>query len=45
MNEFRKSVLYFNPASAGPRRFHLPVCVGRLTIRDGDITGEIIEFM
>jgi hypothetical protein len=36
-------VLHFNPGSAGPRRFRLPVAVGRLTIVDGRVTGEIIQ--
>lgn len=45
MNELRQGVLYFNPASAGPRRFNLPTCVGKLRIRDGAIAGEIIELM
>ncbi len=43
LNEVRQGVLYFNPASAGPRRFNLPICVGRLRIRNGSITGEMIE--
>lgn len=43
MNEVRNGVLYFNPASAGPRRFKLPICVGRLQISGGKITGEIIN--
>jgi uncharacterized protein len=43
MNEMRNGVLYFNPASAGPRRFKLPICIGKLHIRDGVIAGEIIE--
>ena len=43
LNEVCKGVLYFNPASAGPRRFKLPICVGKLRIRDGRIKGEIIE--
>jgi len=30
--ETRGGVLYFNPGSAGPRRFKLPVCVGRLQV-------------
>jgi uncharacterized protein len=30
--EWKNGVLYFNPGSAGPRRFKLPVSVGRLTI-------------
>jgi uncharacterized protein len=43
LNESRNGVLYFNPASAGPRRFKLPICAGRLHIRDGSISGEILE--
>src|SRR5205823_6058712 len=30
--EFRDGVLFINPGSAGPRRFRLPVSVGRLTV-------------
>lgn len=41
-NEIRDGVLYFNPASAGPRRFRLPVAVGRLWRWHGRIRGEII---
>jgi uncharacterized protein len=40
--ETRGGVLYFNPGSAGPRRFKLPVCVGRLTVEGGGVRGEII---
>jgi hypothetical protein len=36
-------VLYFNPGSAGPRRFKLPVTVGRLTLAGEDLRPEIIE--
>jgi uncharacterized protein len=36
-------VLYINPGSAGPRRFRLPVTVGRLTIEDGRLKPQIIE--
>ena len=36
-------VLYINPGSAGPRRFILPVSVGKLEIRKGKPTSEIIE--
>jgi uncharacterized protein len=35
--ETKNGVLYFNPGSAGPRRFRLPVTVGRLTIKDRNI--------
>ena len=31
--ETKSRVLYFNPGSAGPRRFRLPVTVGRLTCK------------
>jgi putative phosphoesterase len=40
--EFRDGTLYFNPGSAGPRRFRLPVTVGILRIADGKCRGEII---
>jgi hypothetical protein len=35
-------VLYFNPGSAGPRRFKLPITVGQLEIVDGKINGRIV---
>ncbi len=41
--EEREGVLYFNPGSAGPRRFRLPIAVGRLTVAGGRIIGEIVE--
>jgi putative phosphoesterase len=40
--EVKNGVLYFNPGSAGPRRFKLPVSVGRLTIDDGKIDAKIL---
>jgi uncharacterized protein len=43
--EMRDGVLYFNPGSAGPKRFSLPVSVGRLTIGRGGIVGRIIELL
>jgi putative phosphoesterase len=33
--EVRKGVVFFNPGSAGPRRFSLPVTVGFVTVEDG----------
>jgi putative phosphoesterase len=36
-------VLYLNPGSAGPRRFHLPVSVAMLRVEDGAARAEIIE--
>ncbi len=41
--EMKKGVLYFNPGSAGPRRFSLPVSVGRLIVEEGKICGKIIK--
>ena len=41
--EMRSDVLYFNPGSAGPKRFKLPVSMGRLEIEAGKISGKIIE--
>lgn len=38
--EERKGVLYFNPGSAGPRRFSLPVSLGFLEIAEGKVTAE-----
>jgi uncharacterized protein len=39
---YKDGVLYFNPGSAGPKRFKLPVTVGRITIADGVVKGEIV---
>jgi uncharacterized protein len=41
--EKKNRVLYFNPGSAGPRRFHLPVSIGRLMIEAGRVRAELIE--
>jgi uncharacterized protein len=43
--EVRNGVLYFNPGSAGPRRFKLPVSVGRLVIEGGKVRGEILRII
>jgi len=40
--ETRNGVLYFNPGSAGPRRFKLPVTVGRLVMMGENVHAEII---
>jgi uncharacterized protein len=40
--EMRDGVLYFNPGSAGPRRFKLPVSVGRLNVEAGRVAAKII---
>ena len=41
--EEKSGVLYFNPGSAGPRRFHLPVSVGKLMIKAGTVRAEVVE--
>jgi putative phosphoesterase len=43
--ETKNGVLYFNPGSAGPRRFRLPVTIGRLKVEDGKVSGEIVEIV
>jgi uncharacterized protein len=40
--EMKNGVLYFNPGSAGPRRFKLPVSVGRLLLANGKLESEIV---
>ena len=41
--ETRNGVLYFNPGSAGPRRFKLPVTLGKLILGNGILRPEIVE--
>jgi putative phosphoesterase len=41
-NDLRDGILYFNPGSAGPRRFKLPIALGRLHLSPGTLRGEII---
>jgi uncharacterized protein len=41
--ETREGVLYFNPGSAGPRRFKLPVTIGKLIVNGGSVHAEIVE--
>ena len=38
----RKDVVFFNPGSAGPRRFSLPVTVGFVTVEDG-VEASVME--
>ncbi|UFS68555.1 metallophosphatase family protein [Geomonas sp. RF6] len=39
----KEGVLYLNPGSAGPRRFHLPVTVARVEVVDGKVDAEIVR--
>jgi putative phosphoesterase len=41
--EEKNGVLYFNPGSAGPRRFSLTVSMGRLTLVDGEVHAELVD--
>jgi putative phosphoesterase len=43
MNNQVGSALYFNPGSAGPRRFQLPITVGRISLNADNVTGNIIS--
>lgn len=41
--EHRQGILFFNPGSAGPRRFSLPVAVGLLVVTPESCNAKIIE--
>lgn len=41
--EERDGVLYFNPASIGPRRFDLPISMGRIHVTGSGLQAEFIE--
>lgn len=43
--ETRSGVLYFNPGSAGPRRFKLPICAGKLIVDGKEVRGEIVKLV
>jgi len=40
--QWRDGVLFINPGSAGPRRFSLPVSLGRLLVHGDAVEGELI---
>jgi len=41
--EEKNGVLYIDPGSAGLKRFSLPISVGKLEIKKGKLTVELIE--
>ena len=43
--ERRGGVLYLNPGSAGPRRFRLPVAVGEVVMKGGEVEARVVELM
>ena len=38
----KEGVLYFNPGSAGPKRFKLPVSLGRITLMENRMESRIL---
>ncbi|HSY01368.1 MAG TPA: metallophosphoesterase family protein [Acidobacteriaceae bacterium] len=40
-----KGILYFNPGSAGPRRFSTPVSVGFLTVTEAGVEARVVELV
>ena len=42
--EVKDRVVYFNPGSAGPRRFSLPITVGFVTVNDG-VEASVMELV
>jgi putative phosphoesterase len=43
--EERDGVLYFNPGSAGPRRFKLPISVGELIVAGNTVSERTVDLM
>ena len=41
----KNGVLLVNPGSAGPRRFKLPIAVGRLIVTEAGMTADVIELV
>jgi putative phosphoesterase len=41
--EEKNGVLYINPGSAGPKRFNLPITVGKLEIKKGKLRAQLID--
>ena len=39
--EERDGVLFFNPGSAGPRRFRLPISLGHIVVAGARVTGHL----
>lgn len=42
-NQRHGDTLYFNPGSAGPRRFKLPVTAGRISLGPNCVTSQILN--
>ncbi len=44
-SEIKDGVLFFNPGSAGPKRFRLPVTLGKLQIPNQRLRAEIVQLV
>jgi len=40
--EYQDDILFFNPGSAGPKRFQLPICVGKITFSENQVLPQIV---
>lgn len=43
--ETKNGVLYFNPGSAGPKRFKLPITIGKLFLENSKLRAEIVPLL
>ena len=43
--EERNGILFVNPGSAGPRRFHLPIAAAELFVEGESVTARITELL
>lgn len=43
--QWQKGVLYFNPGSAGPRRFSTPVSLGFLTLTESAVEPRLLDLL
>jgi putative phosphoesterase len=41
--ERRNGILYLNPGSAGPRRFHLPICLARIVVSEQGLEPSLVR--
>ena len=44
-SEIKDGVLFFNPGSAGPKRFRLPVTLGKLHVRKQQLQAQIVQLV
>ncbi|HZJ57309.1 MAG TPA: metallophosphoesterase family protein [Clostridia bacterium] len=39
----KDGVIYFNPGSAGPKRFKLPICLGRIRLQEDELKFQWVD--